>query len=77
MQARIQKWGNSLGLRIPIQLAKRLRLYSGSPVTIEIEGDRIIIQPPKYDLDAMLKDIKTMNAHEQMLEDGQQGNEEW
>ena len=77
MQARIQKWGNSLGLRIPIRLAKQLQLHSGSPVTIEIEDGRIIIQPPKYDLNTMLEDITTQNAHHQMLEDGERGNEEW
>ncbi|MDP1834888.1 MAG: AbrB/MazE/SpoVT family DNA-binding domain-containing protein [Chlamydiales bacterium] len=77
MQARIQKWGNSLGLRIPLQLAKQLQLHSGSPVTIEIEDGRIIIQSPKYDLDAMLKEIQPKNMHHQMLEDEQQGNEEW
>lgn len=78
MQARIQKWGNSLGLRIPIRLAKQLQLHSGSPVTIEIEDGRIIIQSPKYDLDTMLKEIKSQNnIPRQMLEDGQRGNEEW
>lgn len=77
MQARIQKWGNSLGLRIPMQLAKQLQLHSGSPVTIEIEDGKIVIQPPKYDLDTMLKGIKKQNLHSQMLDDGKRGNEEW
>lgn len=77
MQARIQKWGNSLGLRIPVGLAKQLQLHSGSPVTIEIEDGRIVIQSPKYDLDTMLKGINTKNMHHQMLDDEQRGNEEW
>ena len=77
MHARIQKWGNSLGLRIPIRLAKQLQLHPGSPVMIEIEDGRIIIQPPKYDLDTMLKGIKKQNAHHLLLEDKKQGNEEW
>lgn len=57
MQGHIQKWGNSLGLRIPMQLAKQLGLHEGSLVVIEIEDDRIIIRPTKYNLDMMLKDI--------------------
>jgi len=77
MQAHIQKWGNSLGLRIPMQLAKQLKLHQGSPVTLEIEDDRMIIQSPKYDLDTMLTCITPANRHHQILDDKQQGNEEW
>jgi antitoxin MazE len=77
MQAHIQKWGNSLALRIPIQVAKQLKLHQGSPVTLEIENGRIIIQTPKYNLDMMLKDITPKNRHHQILDDEQSGNEEW
>ena len=77
MQAYIQKWRNSLGLRIPVQLAKLLKLHQGSPVTLEIEKGRIIIQAPKYDLEMMLKDITQKNQHSPLLEDEQKGNEEW
>lgn len=77
MLAHIQKWGNSLGLRIPMQLARQLQLHQGSSVTIEIEQGRIIIQPPKYDLETMLKDITPENQHHQILDDTQRGNEEW
>lgn len=77
MQAYIRKWGNSLGLRIPMKLAKQLQLHLGSSVILEIENGRIIIQPPKYDLDAMLKGITSKNQHHLMLDDEQQGSEEW
>lgn len=77
MRAHIQKWGNSLGLRIPMQFAKLLQLYPGSSVIIEIENGRIIIQSPKYDLDKMLNDITPKNRHHQILDDEQHGNEEW
>ena len=77
MQTHIQRWGNSLGLRIPMQLAKQLQLHPGSSVTIEIEDNRIIIQSPKYDLDKMLKDITPENQHHLLLDGKQKGNEEW
>ena len=77
MEGNIQKWGNSLGLRIPMQLAKQLKLHEGSLVAIEIELDRLIIQPAKYNLGMMLKDITPKNRHHQILNDEQQGNEEW
>lgn len=77
MQSHVQKWGNSLGLRIPMQLAKQLHLQPGSSVTLEVEDGRIIIQTPKYSLESMLKEITPKNRHHQMLDDGQTGNEEW
>lgn len=77
MRAQIQKWGNSLGVRIPQQLAKQLHLNPGSPVILEVEDQKIIIQSPKYDLDAMLESITRKNCHHQVLDDELRGNEEW
>ena len=77
MQGHIRKWGNSLGLRIPMRLAKQLHISSGSIVTLEIDNGRIIIQPPKYDLEAMLKEITPKNQHNLLFDDDQTGNEEW
>lgn len=77
METCIQKWGNSLGIRIPIRMAELLSLHVGSKVHIEIEGNRIVIQPPKYELDSMLKQINSDNQHHQIFDDDQTGNEEW
>lgn len=76
MQSQIQKWGNSLGLRIPMQLAKKLNLHPGSSVTLEIENDRLILTP-KYNLQNFLNEITIENQHHQLLEGGSKGNEEW
>lgn len=46
MEAHIQKWGNSLGLRIPMALAKRLNFRPGTNVIIEVENGRLVIQSP-------------------------------
>ncbi|MBS0654379.1 MAG: AbrB/MazE/SpoVT family DNA-binding domain-containing protein [Verrucomicrobia bacterium] len=77
MQSNIRKWGNSLGVRIPIQLAKKLNIHAGSTVTLEIENGRLIVQTPRYDLETMLGEITSKNLHHQMLDDGQTGAEEW
>lgn len=77
MRAHIQKWGNSLGLRIPMQLAKQLHLHQGSPVILEVEDQRIVIQSPKYELGTMLEKITRENCHHQFFDDQQRGNEEW
>ncbi|MCE5317627.1 MAG: AbrB/MazE/SpoVT family DNA-binding domain-containing protein [Parachlamydia sp.] len=77
MHSHIQKWGNSLGVRIPIQLAKRLNLHPGSPVTIDIEDGRIVVQTPQYNLETMLEQITPLNRHHLQLDDTREGKEEW
>ena len=43
MQVRLARWGNSLGIRIPKDVATRAGLSEGDRVEIEAEGDRIVI----------------------------------
>ena len=45
MQVALARWGNSLGLRIPKDIATRLGLREGERVEIETDGDRIVIMP--------------------------------
>lgn len=69
MKSRIQKWGNSLAIRIPIQLVKRFHLHHGNHVNLEIEDGRIVIQTPQYNLNAMVKAITPENQHHQLLDE--------
>jgi antitoxin MazE len=57
MQVQVARWGNSLGLRIPKDIALRAGLREGARVDVEAEGDRIIISParPRYVLADLLK----------------------
>ncbi len=77
MQSHVQKWGNSLALRIPVNFAKKLNLHAGSSVTLEIENGRLVVQLPKYDLDTMLSEITPQNVHHLLLDDKKAGSEEW
>ena len=43
MQVNISKWGNSLGVRVPKDVAAKLGLTEGSRVDISVEGDRLVI----------------------------------
>jgi antitoxin MazE len=45
MQVQVARWGNSLGLRIPKDIAARAGLRVGVRVEIEAEGERIVITP--------------------------------
>ena len=78
MEAKIQKWGNSLGVRIPGSIAKELSLKHGSPVEIEVEMDKIVIRPKeKYDLDAMIGEISDSNIHSEFDFGAEEGKEIW
>ena len=64
MQATIQKWGNSLGIRIPSLIAKDLSLKNGSSVEILEEDNRIIIQASKKrTLKEILELVTEENIH--------------
>jgi len=45
MTTRIQKWGNSQGLRLPKHLLEAINLATGDDVEIIAENNQIIIKP--------------------------------
>lgn len=47
MEARIQKWGNSDGIRIPSSILKSLNIKTNDILNIEQVDDKIIISIPK------------------------------
>ena len=47
METRLQKQGNSLGIRIPKGILKCLNIKTNDVLTIEQEEDKIIISVPK------------------------------
>ena len=45
MRTYVQKWGNSLGLRIPKAFGVELSLDAGCEVDLVVEGGRILVKP--------------------------------
>ena len=45
MDISLTKWGNSLGIRLPAFVAKKLSLHNGDKVKIEVVGNKVIIEP--------------------------------
>lgn len=78
MQAQIQKWGNSLGIRIPKYLAGKLHFKQGALVNIEITNNKLIISKEISELDLLLNNITDSNRHHEILtSDKRVGNEAW
>ncbi len=78
MSVKIQKWGNSLGVRIPKTVIEKVNLSENSEVEIESKNGTIVIFPAKkeYSLDSLLEQITKNNLHTE--EDFKtEGNEVW
>ena len=80
MVTKIQKWGNSLGLRIPKSFAKEAAIEEGSSVDLSLEGDRLVIKPvrgARYRLSELLALVTEANKHEEILTGDVVGKESW
>jgi len=80
MQTNVQKWGNSLGVRIPRPLADQAQIREGSAVEIKEEDGVITIRvlaPEEYALDDLVEGITDENRHEEVNTGSPVGNEVW
>ena len=78
METVVKKWGNSLGVRIPNQMAREFSLKDGSFVDINDRGREIVIKPiQKNKLSEMLSQINAQNIHEEIKTTGPVGREIW
>lgn len=69
MIAKISQWGNSIGVRIPRDLAKKAGIAVDSTVEISKADDGIIIKPvgkKEYTLRALVKGITSQNRHHEV-----------
>ena len=80
MLTKVQKWGNSLALRIPKAFALDAQLENDSFVEITIVEGQIIITPvaaPSWTLDELLAGINKNNLHREVDTGSVTGNEAW
>ena len=61
MTAKLARWGSYLGLRIPSEVVRQLRLAEGDTVSVEMQPDCITIRPMRqrrrWTLNALLKGV--------------------
>lgn len=62
MEARIQKWGNSDGIRIPSSILKSLNIKTNDILNIEKQDDKIIISIPKKKKISLADRFKSYNG---------------
>ena len=79
MQTRVQKWGNSLALRIPKAYATAMGLGPNSVVAVAVEGEKLVLTPvkPKYTLEELLAGVTEDNIHPEWDTGPAVGKEAW
>jgi antitoxin MazE len=66
MKARVTKWGNSLGLRLPKAVSTQLGIEEDGQVEMEVVQGKLIIRPvlsEDFSLDALVEQITPENCH--------------
>ena len=80
MEARVQKWGNSAGIRIPSSILKSLNIKTNDILNIIQEDDKIIISIPKkkkISLSDRFKEYNGKNLTKDFSWDENIGRELW
>jgi antitoxin MazE len=79
MKTTVQKWGNSLAIRIPKNITRDTRLSEGSDLNILVENGNIILSPSakEYSLSEILKHVTNENIHSEVSTGDQTGGEIW
>ena len=80
METRVQKWGNSLALRIPKPLATQVGLEANTLVTVLLRGEELVIapvKPPSLKLEDLLAQVTEHNLHGEVFTGPAAGREEW
>lgn len=79
MQARIQKWGNSLAIRIPKPFALEVGLEQNSLVAVSISEGKLVLElvKPVYSLEELLAQVTQDNLHQEIETGSAMGSEAW
>lgn len=78
-QAQMVRWGNSLAVRIPKNVADEARLAEGDKLVVQVESPGILaikaVERPT--LDQLLEKITPENVHKEINWGKPVGNEAW
>jgi antitoxin MazE len=80
MRTRVQKWGNSLALRIPKSFATEVGLQRETSVEVSLSDGKLVITPvtePKLNLKQLLAKVTKENLHHEVDTGPVTGNETW
>jgi antitoxin MazE len=80
MRVQIQKWGNSLALRIPKPFAEETKVREGTVVDLAVSEGKLVVAPfrrGRVRLDELLAKITKANLHKEVDTGPRVGRETW
>lgn len=80
MKARVQKWGNSLAVRIPKAFAAEIGLNAETPVEVSLHEGKVVIErapDEEFTLEQLVAGITEENRHPETEWGPAVGNEVW
>lgn len=80
MRTRVQKWGNSLGVRIPKSFADEIGIEPNSSIQMMIDEGAILIVPERdasWTLEALLAGVTDDNKPSEWDTGAPEGSEPW
>lgn len=80
MKTRVQKWGNSLALRIPKVFAADAGLHEHAPVELSLVNGKVVVEPVSpqpLDLEELLRGVTEDNLHGEWDTGPAVGREVW
>ena len=79
MVTSVQRWGNSLAIRIPKAFAAQAQISEDTDVDISVNGDTITISPARreWTLSELVNKITPSNQHREIDWGTSTGNESW
>lgn len=80
MRARVQKWGNSLALRIPRSFAEEAGISEGCAIEMSLDDGVIhvrAVQRGRWRLDELVAEITDENLHDEWDSGTAAGGEAW
>ena len=80
MHSRVQKWGNSLAVRIPKAFAVEVGLTPDAAVEVTVLKGSVVVSPvraPSYSLEDLLAKVTARNRHSETDFGARVGREVW
>lgn len=80
MHTRVQKWGNSLAVRIPKSFAAEVGIEQDSEVELSLADGKLVLVPVAsrpVSLQALLQAVTDDNLHAEVDTGAALGNEHW
>ena len=80
MRGKVQRWGNSLAIRVPKAFASELGIDAGTAVDLSLDEDRMLVTPAfkkARALARLLEKVTPENIHGEVATGDAVGREMW